>query len=149
MNKAFVPTGLKQQVIIVDIDGTVALRKGNRGPYDWHLVGTDFPNFPIINVVRALKNEGYNIVFVSGRMEQCRPETIQWIHEYIFPSQVVNLLMREDEDYRPDFVVKRELFEMYLKDLIVLLVIDDRNQVVKMWREELGFICMQVAEGAF
>jgi LNS2 (Lipin/Ned1/Smp2). len=149
MNKKIYPTGLKQQVVIVDVDGTVALRKDNRGPFDWHLVGTDFPNYPIINVVRALRNEGYNIVFVSGRKEQCRAETIRWIHDYIFPYQIVNLYMREDEDNRPDFVVKKEIFDTYLKDFNILLVIDDRDQVVKMWREELGLICIQVAEGKF
>jgi hypothetical protein len=59
------------------------------------------------------------------------------------------LFMRGDDDYRPDEIVKRELYEEnVLGNYDVVGVIDDRSKVVKMWRE-LGLTCLQVAEGAF
>ena len=36
-----------------------------------------------------------------------------------------------------------------LSEYDVAGVLDDRDQVVKMWRNELGLTCLQVAEGNF
>ena len=57
--------------------------------------------------------------------------------------------MRKDGDYRPDTVVKKEIYEREIKDKYeVLFAIDDRTQVVKTWRE-LGLTCLQCANGDF
>ena len=101
---------------LVDIDGTLAI-KGERGPFDWHRVGEDTPNEPVIEVVRALAACS-NIVFVSGRMEQCRLKSLDWLHEHVCRSAVAcfhaPLFMRADGDFRPDTVVKREIFDAYI-----------------------------------
>lgn len=48
-----------------------------------------------------------------------------------------------------DSIIKRELFEAHVRDTYaVRFVLDDRNQVVRMWRS-LGLTCLQVADGAF
>jgi hypothetical protein len=137
---------------LVDIDGTLAIR-GERGPYDWHRVGEDKPNEPVIEVVRALSARS-NIVFVSGRMEQCRLQTLDWLHEHVCQRVLTcfhsPLFMRADDDYRHDTLVKREIYEKFiLGEYDVAGVIDDRAQVVRMWRQELGLTCLQVAEGNF
>lgn len=137
---------------LVDIDGTLALR-GERKPYEWHRVGEDKPNEPVIEVVRALAACS-NIVFVSGRMEDCREQTLDWLHEHVCRRALTcfhaPLFMRADDDYRRDTVVKREIYETWIAGRYdVAGVIDDRDQVVKMWRNELGLTCLQVAEGNF
>lgn len=137
---------------ICDIDGTLAL-KGERGPFDWHRVSEDTPNKPVIEVVRALSRRSL-IVFVSGRTEQCRPLTLDWLHDHVCEGLLHcfhgPLFMRPDGDYRPDTVVKREIYETKIRDLYdVAGVIDDRTAVVRMWREELGLTCLQVAPGDF
>tara|TARA_R110002020_G_scaffold227539_13_gene438195 strand:+ start:10087 stop:10632 length:546 start_codon:yes stop_codon:yes gene_type:complete len=61
----------------------------------------------------------------------------------------IELYMREEGDNRKDSIVKREMYEEYIKPHYnVKLVLDDRNQVVDMWRE-LGLPCWQVAAGNF
>lgn len=140
---------MKQKVIICDIDGTVALR-GDRGPYDWSRVGEDKPNWPVIQTLAALQWFHYwPVVFVSGRMEQCRKATEKWLNEHVDSREPWHLFMRQDKDNRSDVIVKREI---YCRDIEphfdVRLVFDDRNSVVKMWRE-LGLPCMQVADGDF
>lgn len=46
--------------------------------------------------------------------------------------------------------MKRELYETFVEGKYnVRLVLDDRNQVVDMWRDELGLTCFQVAPGDF
>lgn len=140
---------------IVDIDGTLALR-GDRSPYDWSRVGEDAPNKPVITVARSLAARS-SLIFMSGRMEQCRHPTLMWLHTHVcdhprLPACFTGypLLMRKDDDNRPDQVVKRELFERHIQGLYeVEGVLDDRDKVVRMWREELGLTCLQVAPGNF
>lgn len=134
-------------LVLVDIDGTLALRNG-RNPFDWERVHTDQPNMPVVNCVRALSNQGYEIVFVTGREELLRESTMGWIQEHLGING--RLLMRVTGDYRPDVVVKSEFIEQEaINPKDVLLVFDDRESVVKMWREKFGLVCFQVAEGNF
>jgi hypothetical protein len=133
---------------ICDIDGTVAKRVG-RGPFDWDRVGEDAPNEPVIEVVRALSATA-RIVYVSGRMEQCRALTLDWLHEHVCRSSLAcfhePLFMRADGDNRPDTIVKRELYEEFIRgEYDVAGVLDDRLRVIKMWREELGLTVLDVA----
>ena len=138
------------QVVIVDIDGTVALRLGEkpRKPYAFNRVSEDAPNPPVISVVHALAQVGHKIVFVSGRDEVCRTDTLTWLKRHV-GLEDVELYMRKAGDSRRDSTVKRELYEAHLAHREVLCVIDDRDQVVRMWREELKLTCLQVAYGDF
>jgi hypothetical protein len=59
------------------------------------------------------------------------------------------LYLRKDGDFRPDDVVKKEIFNKIKEDgFTPQLAFDDRDQVVKMWRE-MGIPCYQVREGKF
>lgn len=131
-----------------DIDGTLALMS-DRSPFDWHRVGEDKLNAPIASIVRkySKKPSLVRVILVSGRDSICRPETEAWLKDnYIEYTQ---LIMRPKGDNRKDSIVKQELYETYIEpDYKVLFVLDDRDQVVKMWRE-LGLTCLQVAEGDF
>lgn len=138
-----------------DIDGTIALMNG-RGPYDWHRVGEDSPNMPVIRVIRALRLAGYPVPFVSGRKRRCEKQTRLWIsanvcdHEFTcFCS--MPLFMRLDDDNRPDEVVKPEMllgsdqyYDYVARRYNVEGVFDDRSKVVAMWRQ-LGLTVFDVA----
>ena len=136
---------MKQKAIIVDIDGTLAHMSG-RSPYDYSKVGTDTIDETILDIV--LKHQvGYYIFIVSGRKHECREQTEVWLHKHRVPYN--ELYMREDGDNRNDAIVKREIFETYIDPIAnVQFVLDDRNRVVKMWRE-IGLKCLQVADGDF
>lgn len=133
--------------ILVDIDGTVAMMDGRR-PYDWSKVGSDVPNQPVIDAVRAMRAAGNAIVFCTGRDAVSRAETEAWLDLYVgVPYEA--LLMRPEGDSRKDAVVKREFFETEIRHRWRITgVFDDRRQVVRMWRE-LGLTVFQVAEGDF
>lgn len=136
----------KIAAIIVDIDGTLAL-KGDRGPFDWQKVDKDLPNETIILLVKAMRATGLHVILVSGRKEQCREKTLTWLWENQVPFQ--HLFMRADDDNRSDTILKNEIFENNIKDHYeIFCVLDDRNQVVDMWRN-LGLTCLQVAPGDF
>ncbi len=138
---------LLQKAVIVDIDGTIALRSG-RDPFEWQLADQDVPNEPVISVLRALVASGLSVIYVSGRPESARQITEDWISAKIQIGGELHL--RPNEDFRRDSIVKREIFETLLQGKFdVVLVLDDRNQVVQMWRHELGLTCLQVADGDF
>lgn len=138
-------------VVIVDIDGTMALM-GDRNPYDWKAVSQDQPNWPVVDIVNDLIGKGIRVVFLSGRDGSCRDETLNWLEKYLMRGFKTrwSLSMRAEGDTRRDDIVKREIFDREIRDQFhVKFVLDDRDQVVKMWRRGLGLTCLQVAEGNF
>jgi hypothetical protein len=59
------------------------------------------------------------------------------------------LHLRSRKDNRPDSVVKMEIYKREIEPRhTVAWVLDDRDQVVRMWRS-LGLTVLQVAEGNF
>jgi predicted kinase len=142
---------------IIDIDGTVALMGDRRGPFDWHAVGSDEPNEAVVEIVRTLmanadeQAEETRFIFLSGRDESCRTETLSWLHKHLNYGSFwgTELHMRPAGDTRRDSIVKLELFNAHVRDKYdVRAVFDDRDQVVEMWRS-IGLTCLQVAPGAF
>lgn len=132
--------------IICDIDGTLA-KMGDRSPFDWARVGIDTVNKPVAELVH-LMSQVCDVFVFSGRDEACRPETKKWLED----NGIVytKLLMRPMGSTRKDSLVKKELFDEHIRGKYnIKFVLDDRDQVVRMWREELGLTCLQVDYGNF
>lgn len=141
-------TAKKPKTVVVDIDGTLAKMNG-RGPFDWDQVGEDIPNTPVIQTVTALHvTLALPVIFVSGRMEQCRDATKAWLAKHVPHITCTELHMRGDDDYRQDVVLKREIYDEHLSGLDIFAVFDDRAAVCRMWRA-LGLTVFQVAEGEY
>ncbi len=138
----------KPHIVIVDIDGTIALNLNGRSPFAWDRVNEDTPNWPVVRLVEMLEAKYVMPVFMSGRDSVCREATEKWIATYCgFDNPV--LFMRAAGDVRKDSIVKRELYEAHIVGKYnVSWVLDDRNSVAKMWRD-LGLTCLQVADGDF
>ncbi len=160
-------------VVMCDLDGTLALI-GDRTPYDATDCDIkDHPNWPVIKTVLAMHAQGVKIMFMSGRDQKYRPETIRFIEKYCRINVIQNttwnrpdneenipipyeLHMRGETapdpdklDQRKDSIIKEELFDKYVNGKYnVLFVLDDRDQVVDTWRN-MGLTCYQVAPGAF
>ena len=143
-----------KNAIICDVDGTVALMHGNRGPFDWDKVSTDKPNQWVIDIVQAYLHawDDVQIIFLSGRSEECFEDTMAWLIEHMkLGVDPLTLYMRPIEQlFEKDAKVKHEIYLEKIKPFYdVQFVIDDRKQVVDMWRNVAGLDVMQVAEGNF
>lgn len=143
----YVPTPDLPWAVIVDIDGTLAKMNG-RSPYDWSRVFEDDVNESVADHVWMLKRKtSMKVILLSGRDSAARGETERWLTHYNIPYD--ELHMRAEGDKRRDDLVKYELFNQNIRNNYRIdYVLDDRDQVVKMWRE-LGLSCWQVEYGNF
>lgn len=139
--------------ILCDLDGTLALFT-NRGPFETAKCESDAVSRPVAEILRSMRDmylsDGLplRIILMSGREDKFRPNTVRWLvkHDIFFDA----LYMRATGDKRKDAIVKRELFDANIANKYnVLFVLDDRNQVVRMWRDDLNLVVLQVADGNF
>lgn len=135
----------KPDVLLCDLDGTIALHNG-RDAFEYDKIDTDVLN---VKLDRLLASSSIPVIFLSGRegTPVAYSKTAEWLKNLGYGES--RLFMRQEKDFRPDEVIKKELYETYIKpNYNVVAVFDDRNKVVKMWRE-LGLMCCQVNEGDF
>lgn len=143
--------------IIIDLDGTLC-----DVSHRTHFVKTTPPNWPaffdacrddtpngaVVALYDMARDAGHTILYVSGRPETHRAQTVAWLETHGVDVYAA-LLMRPEGDYRQDAIVKRELFDQHIAGkYAILFTVDDRKQVVQMWRD-MGLVCFQVAEGDF
>lgn len=136
----------KRRCVICDIDGTLAHNFGGRNIYDYTRVIEDTPDPMVCAVIDGLDStfgvDYLDIILVSGREDNCREQTEEWLEHNMIPYK--QLYMRKTGDKRDDTIVKEEIFKEFIEpEYIVLGVIDDRNKVVRMW-ERLGLKVMKV-----
>lgn len=151
------------KTVIFDLDGTLALIDDRRalatkdnGKIDWDVffdpknISLDLPNRPVITMAQMLKDQGYRIVIFSGRSKGTKEVTKEWLKDFLVPFDVIKMRPTSKEFmFMPDDKLK----QMWLDKLFpnkedILCVFDDRDKVVKMWRDN-GINCFQVADGNF
>lgn len=129
-------------IVICDVDGTIAEKKegkGERGWFDEDRVEEDNPRDLQFSVAKttAQMREACLVGF-SGRSEKARRGTQSWMFSQ-YDSTFNMLFMRKEGDSRPDYIVKKEMYEAEIKGKYnVLAIFDDRPAVCRMW-EGLGF----------
>ena len=161
--------------VICDIDGTImnvedrlALAIKNKRPEDkkmnWDILldpkvmeAEDRPNWDVVFLIKKLMSTGSTILFTSARNERHRDVTMRQLAQGCninmrispYTNKGNRLYLRDDDDFRPDDITKKEIFERVLTDgFRPQLAFDDRDQVVSMWRD-MGLPCFQVREGKF
>lgn len=126
------------RAIICDIDGTLAFNTSGRSFYDMSRVDEDTPNHfisLIIDLISTGVPEYCKVIIVSGRDETARAKTEKWLYDNCIDYEA--LYMRKEGDKRKDTVVKKEIYDNYIKDKYAVLgIFDDRPSVCNMWREE-------------
>lgn len=134
-------------LILFDIDGTLAHMNGKRGPFDWLKVDLDDLDKTVARIFKMHRKQGDIIFCLSGRDGSGRKKTEEWLEFYdIVPDR---LLMRQEGDFRADNIIKQEIYEREIENKYnVIVIYDDRNKVVKMWRS-LGLKVFQVNPGDF
>ena len=135
------------KAVICDLDGTLSLLNG-RDPYNAATCDNDLLNEPVAAALKMAKQQGYQVILLSGREDKFREPTMRFLDKHQIGYDL--LLMRTSNDFRKDNIIKRELFEGEIQGkYFVEFLLDDRNQVVDMWRKDLHLPCFQVNYGDF
>jgi len=146
----------KKDVIIVDLDGTLALDHhrvhhlhGPNGERDWDtyfsLCSQDEPNHGIIAIVDKLRHF-YEIHILTGRSESVRDDTERWLsrHGVVYSELRMRPVSEREDDHTLKIKWGGELGGLSR----VLVVFEDRARVVRAWRAA-GYTVCQVAPGEF
>ena len=138
----------KKPAIIVDIDGVLAnaehrKRFDESGNLDWEhfldpeltrqdtLMRSDIPE-----ILKRIKEDGEEIILMSGRVPKQKNATIEWLEEHDIPYD--RLIMREEwNQFVKDSTFKKNETEKLLRDHDILLAIDDMKHNRDAF-EELG-----------
>lgn len=149
------------KTVIFDLDGTLALIDARRklamasGKMDWNVfsdpvnIALDVPNWPVINMFKIL-SDVYHVGIFSGRDDSTFDATCDWLFKHgINPDKIGFIYMRPAKDFTPDDVLKKKWLDQMVADGVdIQCVYDDRDKVVKMWRDN-GITCFQVNYGNF
>jgi len=144
------------KVIVFDVDGTLANCEHRQcflrsKPRNWNAFNAgipfDKPHEDIIWIARQFALLGHEILIATGRSEEERRDTEDWLKWFEVPY--AKMYMRPAKDYRDDAIIKKEILDQMRKDgYEPYMVFDDRDRVVKMWREN-NVRCLQVNYGDF
>lgn len=140
----------KNKIVIMDIDGTLAdarhrvhyvQKDKDSGKRQWgkfFAAAKDDKPYTHTKLMNLLFDTTAIIIYlVTGRPENLRKDTEAWLRAHDIRYDA--LLMRPNNDRRPDYEAKKDLFE---KDEVlsnnkenIVCVFEDRLQVAKMWRD--------------
>ena len=142
-DKYYESTAFGDNEIIVDIDGTVAeishrLHFLNQPTRRWehffaHMIN-DSPRYDVVSKIKQDVKNGATVVFVSARPKRYEKTTVLWLSQLEIPYRT--LIMRNNNDKRPDVEVKTDILNRYFKKRRVSKVYDDRLRVIRMWESE-------------
>lgn len=143
------------KTIICDLDGTLAnidhrlhFITGEKKDWDgfFGAVAKDKPNMWCVELLKGMMTRDTEIIFVSGRNASAFIATRAWLDALGFNG--IQLFMRPEDNRQPDFELKEHFYNEALKDKDILFVIEDRKQVVDMWRSK-GIVVLQCDPGEF
>lgn len=130
-----------RMLAVVDIDGVLAdvrhrLHHVTRTPKDWAAFFAAAPADPLLEqgretVVRL--GEVFDIVYLSGRPEHCREDTVTWLRQHSLPDGAVHLRPRGDR--RPARLLKVEVLNRLAGDRPVAVLVDDDPLVLEAARD--------------
>lgn len=128
-------TKLLNQIILCDIDGTISKLNG-RHHRDYTTVKNDTVNQYVKKVVNRYAKD-HSIVFLTGRREVARADTIQWFKDNDIHYDA--LYMKPDGELIKNIPFKDRVYNQLVKampDMKVTLALDDWDKVIELWNSK-------------
>lgn len=140
--------------VIIDIDNTLcisnerfALAKKENGKTDWdiahnpELIKKDKPNYPMIDLAKKYKKDGFEVIVLTGRPDLVEDVTKEWLEKY--GVEYDQLIMRNrSSHYLKAVVYKEKVYKTIIKS-DVFCAYDDEEEIVQMWNS-LGITAFKV-----
>lgn len=135
--------------VIFDMDGTLAdvssirhyLKKWDdskgRSVKDFHAFHAESVNVPphshVQNAAQMAHILGHDVLIVTARKHMWRHHTAWWLAMHGIHSDA--MFMRNDNDTRPDYEVKRDILSTIRKAWNPIHAWDDNPSIIRLWRE--------------
>ncbi|WP_328436712.1 hypothetical protein OHA71_05335 [Streptomyces sp. NBC_00444] len=134
----------KRPLAVFDLDNTLAdtahrQRFLERKPRDWDAFFAAAPQDPPLaeGVALLLESaEECEVVYLTGRPEHCRRDTLDWLAAQGLPKGRV--FMRRNADFRPARHTKLEILRRLARDREIRVLVDD-DELVCEDAERAGF----------
>ena len=140
--------------VIIDIDNTLcisnerfALAKKENGKTDWdiahrvELIEKDKPNYPMIDLAKKYKKDGFEIIVLTGRPDSVRQVTKEWLEKY--GVEYDQLIMRNwENNFLKAPIYKKKMYETIIKS-DAFCAYDDEEEIIQMWNS-LGITAFKV-----
>ncbi|MFF5505166.1 hypothetical protein [Streptomyces roseolus] len=128
-------TGDSRPLAVFDLDNTLADTAHRqhfleRRPRDWDAFFAAAPDDPpLVEGVVLCRSaaEECEVVYLTGRPERCRRDTLEWLAAQGLPEGPLH--MRRHRDFRPARVTKVEILRRLSADREVRMLVDDDGLV--------------------
>jgi FMN phosphatase YigB (HAD superfamily) len=133
---------MKPTAYIFDVDGTLAnvdeflhfMRDGKKDYDSFHSASINAkPNLEVFSMLDNAISKGHAILIVTSRKEKWRGLTSMWLAKNNAMSHA--LFMRDDNDNRPDYEVKKDILGKIEEFWVVVHAVDDNPNVIRLWEE--------------
>jgi phosphoglycolate phosphatase-like HAD superfamily hydrolase len=108
---------------------TEAMKKWLSKLQSYETMIQDRPFPATIPLVRSLFNSGWQIIYLTGRSQEHRSVTEEWLAKHRYPK--APLIMRSNNDWRCPSIYKIEKMQEYLetksKNEVIMVIDDDHN----------------------
>jgi hypothetical protein len=130
--------------VIIDIDNTLSiandrfkLAEKENGKIDWDIVHSaehlikDEPNLPMIELAKNYKQNGFEVIILTGRPESTRKVTKEWLAKYEISYDKLYMRSWQDNFLKAPIFKKK----VYDTDIIedVFCAYDDDQRIIDMW----------------
>jgi predicted kinase len=146
VNNLVKPDPNKPYCVVIDMDSTMCFNTNKR---PWYGEGAaeeminDIENFGVCETVWALMQE-YPIIVATGRDTSQEEVTRKWLSQHRIDP--IKYYFRTEGDYRKGTVVKKEQIEKIMKDYNILVIFEDSEPIVQMYRD-MGLTVLQPNKG--
>jgi predicted kinase len=137
----------RKLAICVDMDGTAVDVRGvrhflqpkngkKRRDFDsFHRMSEFSPaNEDVLAIMRDAHEADFSVLVTTARSEPYRETSQKWLDDRDLPFE--NMFMRKAGDGRPDYEVKKEMYDQISMYYDVVRCIDDNPQAIRAWREK-------------
>jgi phosphoglycolate phosphatase-like HAD superfamily hydrolase len=124
-------------IAVLDIDGVLAdvrhrLHHVEAKPKNWPAFFAAAPGDPLLPegaAVAARLAQDHEVVYLTGRPERCRQDTVRWLARHGLPEG--RLLMRLENDRRPARQTKLAHLRTLARRGTVAVLVDDDPEVIE------------------